>query len=455
MELSEPKDHIMDVIKDKSFKIFIHYALPSVLGMLAISSASIVDGLFVGNYVGAAGLAAINMSIPVFSLLFGLGLMLAIGSSVISGKLIGEGDTKSASLMFSKTIIAMVVLSVSLVTVLYLNIENILKHFGSTDDLLGLATLYLSYLLIFIPFLMVGIVLDYFVKIDGRPGLAFGALLLSALINIVLDWYLIVYFEQGILGAALATGISQLALIVVLLPHFFSKKANIRFVKPIGSWFAIIKAGFNGTSEFVNETSVGITTVIFNYIMIKSLGVDGVAAYTVVNYILWISIMVSFGVSDALQPIISQNFGAKKPKRVEAFLKYAFISVALVGMVVSVAVLFLPEQIVDMFLEQKDKNAIEIILIFLTLVWPAFLFNGPNMVISAYFTAMHKPLQSAMIAFSRSLVFPVLFILVLPLIFGDKGIYLAIPFAELFTFMMALLFFKSYTPSKIIHKERD
>ena len=445
----------MDVIKDKSFKIFIHYALPSVLGMLAISSASIVDGLFVGNYVGAAGLAAINMSIPVFSLLFGLSLMLAIGSSVISGKLIGEGDTKSASLMFSKTIIAMVVLSVSLVTVLYLNIENILKHFGSTDDLLGLATLYLSYLLIFIPFLMVGIVLDYFVKIDGRPGLAFGALLLSALINIVLDWYLIVYFEQGILGAALATGISQLALIVVLLPHFFSKKANIRFVKPIGSWFAIIKAGFNGTSEFVNETSVGITTVIFNYIMIKSLGVDGVAAYTVVNYILWISIMVSFGVSDALQPIISQNFGAKKPKRVEAFLKYAFISVALVGMVVSVAVLFLPEQIVDMFLEQKDKNAIEIILIFLTLVWPAFLFNGPNMVISAYFTAMHKPLQSAMIAFSRSLVFPVLFILVLPLIFGDKGIYLAIPFAELFTFMMALLFFKSYTPSKIIHKERD
>jgi len=443
----------MDVIKDKPFKIFIHYALPSVLGMLAISSASIVDGLFVGNYVGAAGLAAINMSIPVFSLLFGLGLMLAIGSSVISGKLIGEGDTKSASLMFSKTIIAMVVLSVSLVTVLYLNIENILKHFGSTDDLLGLATLYLSYLLIFIPFLMVGIVLDYFVKIDGRPGLAFGALLLSALINIVLDWYLIVYFEQGILGAALATGISQLALIVVLLPHFFSKKANIRFVKPIGSWFAIIKAGFNGTSEFVNETSVGITTVIFNYIMIKSLGVDGVAAYTVVNYILWISIMVSFGVSDALQPIISQNFGAKKPKRVEAFLKYAFISVALVGMVVSVAVLFLPEQIVDMFLEQKDKNAIEIILIFLTLVWPAFLFNGPNMVISAYFTAMHKPLQSAMIAFSRSLVFPVLFILVLPLIFGDKGIYLAIPFAELFTFMMALLFFKSYTPSKIIHKK--
>ena len=455
MSPAELKDDIIDAIKDKPIKIFMHYALPSVLGMLAISSASIVDGFFVGNYVGAEGLAAINMSIPIFSLLFGLGLMLAVGSSVISGKLIGEGDTKSASLMFTKTIIAMIVLSISLVTLLYLNIENILKLFGATDNLLGIATLYLSYLLIFIPFLMVGIILDYFVKIDNRPGLAFGALLLSALVNIILDWYLIVHLEKGILGAALATGISQLALIVVLLPHFFSKKASIRFMKPIGSWLAIIKAGSNGASEFVNETSIGITTVIFNYIMIKTFAVEGVAAYTVVNYILWISVMVNFGISDSLQPLISKNFGAGEPKRVEAFLKYAFISVALVGVSVTMAVLLVPEQIVDLFLEQKDKNSIGIILIFLSLVWPAFLFNGSNMVISAYFTAMHKPLQSAIIAFSRSLVFPVLFILVLPLILGNRGIYIAIPFAELFTFIIALAFFRIHTPEKIIQKESD
>ncbi|MCK5775652.1 MAG: MATE family efflux transporter, partial [Bacteroidales bacterium] len=394
----------MDVIKDKPLKIFMQYALPSVLGMLAISSASIVDGLFVGNYVGAEGLAAINMSIPIFSLLFGLGLMLAVGSSVVTGKLIGQGDSKSASVMFTKTVIAMIILSISLVTLLYINIENILRLFGATDDLLGIATQYLSYLLIFIPFLMVGIVLDYFVKIDNRPGLAFAALLLSAFINIVLDWFLIVELDQGIVGAALATGISQMALIIVLLPHFFSKKANIHFVEPIGSWITIIKAGSNGASEFVNETSIGITTVIFNYIMIKSFGVEGVAAYTVVNYILWISVMVGFGVSDSLQPLISKNFGAKEAGRVEKFLKYAFMTVLMMGILVSVAVLLVPEQIVELFLEQKDINTIQIILIFLSLVWPAFLFNGSNMVISAYFTAMHKPLQSAIIAFSRSLV---------------------------------------------------
>ncbi len=440
----------MDALKSKTFTVFINYAIPSVLGMVAISSASIVDGFFVGNYVGASGLAAINMSLPIFSLLFGLALMLSIGSSVITGKLIGEGDTASASIMFSKTFVAMTLLSITLVTLIYLNLDTILKLFGVTDDLMGIATLYLSYILFFLPFLMVGLVLDYFVKVDNRPSLAFGALLLSALVNIVLDWYMIVYLEKGIVGAALATGISQLALLVVLLPHFFSKKASIKFVKPIGSWISIIKAGSNGASEFVNETSIGITTVIFNYIMIKTFGVDGVAAYTVVNYILWISIMISFGISDSLSPIISKNFGASEPKRIEAFLKYAFISVSLFGLILATSVVALPEQISNIFLQERDQKSIAIILTFLSLVWPAFLFNGSNMVISAYFTAMHKPLPSATIAILRSLVFPVILIIGLPLFLGDIGIYLAIPFAEFLTFFIALYLFRASTPSKVI-----
>ncbi|PHS40399.1 MAG: MATE family efflux transporter [Sulfurovum sp.] len=440
----------MDVIKDNPLKIFIQYALPAVLGMLAISSASVVDGFFVGNYVGASGLAAINMSIPLFSLLFGLALMLSIGSSVISGKLMAEGDSKSASMMFTKTFIAMLVISISLTSVLYLNMQTILEWFGATEELVTLSIEYLQYILIFIPFLMIGIVLDYFVKIDSRPILAFGALLFSALVNVFLDWFMIVYLEQGIVGAALATGLSQVALLIVLLPHFFSKKTSIHFVKLTGSWMSIIKAGSNGASEFVNETSIGITTVIFNYIMIKNFSVDGVAAYTVVNYILWISIMVSFGISDSLTPIISKNFGAKKPERVVLFLKYAFISVLFVGVSLSAIVLIMPEMIIDMFLEQKDQSAMAIILVFLSFVWPAFLFNGSNMVISAYFTAMHKPLPSATIAFSRSLVFPVFFIVVLPIFLGDMGIYLAIPFSEFFAFLMAVLFLRSSPAQKII-----
>ena len=440
----------METITQKTSTVFIRYAIPSVLGMLAISSASVVDGFFIGNYVGASGIAAINLAMPIFALLFGLALMLGIGSCVVSGKLLAEGDTKSASVMFSKTVLAMVILSITMVSILYFFVSEILIALGATGTLLSDTTTYITVFLPFIPFLMVGIVLDYFVKIDNRPGLAFWSLLFSALINIILDWFLIAYLEKGVLGAALATGISQLALIIILLPHFFSDRATIKFVKPEGDWLSIIKAGSNGASEFINETSVGITALIFNYIMLQSFGIEGVAAYAVINYMVWVSIMVSFGISDSLQPIISKNFGAKKPERINDFLKYAFISVIFIALLLIALISQKPEYLTELFLEENDEQTITIVLEFAAVIWPLFLFNGVNLVISAYFTAIHKPIQSGIIALSRSLVLPVVFIYTLPVFFGHIGIYLAIPVAEFVTMFMAIILYNRLTPKKLM-----
>ncbi|MDY0327853.1 MAG: MATE family efflux transporter [Arcobacteraceae bacterium] len=440
----------MDVTKDKVSTVFFQYSIPSVLGMLAISSASIVDGFFIGNYVGDFGLAAIHITFPIFSLLFGFALMLAIGSSVTSGKLIGEGDIKSASMIFSKTIVCITLFSFITSTILFLNIETILHLFGADENLTKIAIEYLSIMLIFIPFLMIGIVLDYFVRVDNRPNLAFIALLLSAVINVILDWFLIVYLQKGIFGAALATGISQLALIFILLPHFFSKKATLKFVKPIGNYIQIIKASYNGASEFVNEISVGITTLIFNYVMIKNLGVEGIAAFAVINYLLLIGIMISFGISDSLQPIISKNFGAKENKRIEEFLKIAFITVGLVGFIMIFLIIFTPNSLANVFLEDTNYKTKEIVLNFAMFIWIAFLFNGVNLVISAYLTAIHKPLYSMIIAISRSFIFPVISIFILPFLFETQGIFLAIPMAEFITFIIAIVLYKRFSPDKIM-----
>ena len=440
----------MNVTKDKISSVFFQYSIPSVLGMLAISSASIVDGFFIGNYVGDFGLAAINITFPIFSLLFGFALMLAIGSSVTAGKLIGEGDIKSASMIFSKTIICITLFSFITSTILFLNIETILYLFGANENLTKIAIEYLSIMLIFIPFLMIGIVSDYFVRVDNRPNLAFIALLLSAFINVVLDWFMIVYLQKGIFGAALATGISQLALIFILLPHFFSKKATLNFVKPIGNYIQIIKASYNGASEFVNEISVGITTLIFNYVMIKNLGVEGIAAFAVINYLLLIGIMISFGISDSLQPIISKNFGAKENKRIEEFLKFAFVTVGLVGFIMIFLIIFTPNSLANVFLEDTHYKTKQIVLNFATFIWIAFLFNGVNLVISAYLTAIHKPLYSMIIAISRSFIFPVIFIFILPFLFETQGIFLAIPMAEFITFIIAIVLYKRFSPDKIM-----
>ncbi|MDA7848014.1 MATE family efflux transporter [Sulfurospirillum sp.] len=439
----------MNATKDKISSVFFQYAIPSVLGMLAISSASIVDGLFVGNYVGASGLAAINISLPIFSILFGLSLMLAIGSSVVSGKLMGQGDTKSASIIFSKTLLIVTLFSILICAILHFNIKPILFLFGATPELTNIAIEYLSVMLIFLPFLMSGIVLDYFVKVDGRPVLAFIALLLSAVTNVILDWFLIVYLDLGIFGAALATGISQLALIFILLPHFFSKKSTLKFVKPIGSYIQIVKAAGNGASEFVNETSVGITTLIFNYIMIKTFGVEGIAAFTIINYILWIGVMVSFGVSDSLQPLISKNFGANKPERIEGFLKLAIICVISTGLIMVALITLVPNELTNLFLDDSNEKTKQIVLGFAAFVWPVFLFNGTNLTISAYFTAVHKPIPSATVAISRSLILPLFFIFTLPFLFGTDGIFLAIPAAEIFTFLLALILYRKNLPKNL------
>lgn len=440
----------MNVTKDKISSVFFQYSIPSVLGMLAISSASIVDGFFIGNYVGDFGLASISITFPIFSLLFGFALMLAIGSSVTAGKLIGEGDIKNASMIFSKAIVCITSFSFVTSIILFLNIETILHLFGADENLTKIAIEYLSIMLIFIPFLMIGVVLDYFVRVDNRPNLAFIALLSSGVINVVLDWFMIVYLQKGIFGAALATGISQLALIFILLPHFFSKKATLKFVKPIGSYIQILKASYNGASEFVNEISVGITTLIFNYVMIKNFSVEGIAAFSVINYLLLIGIMISFGISDSLQPIISKNFGAKENKRIKEFLRLAFITIGLVGIVMILLIIFTPNTLANLFLEDNNYKTKEIVLNFATFIWIAFLFNGVNLVISAYLTAIHKPLASMIIAISRSFILPLFFIFTLPFFFDLDGIFMAIPMAEFVTFIIAVILYRRFSPNKII-----
>lgn len=431
----------MNVIKDKIYLVFLHYSVPSIFGMLAISSASIIDGLFVGKHVGAIGLAAINITFPIFSLLFGIALMLGVGSCVTSGKLMGEGDSKSASDIFTKTFIIVLCFSAFLSLFIYLNITSTLTLLGANKELLEISSEYLSILLVFMPFLMIGMILDYFVKLDRKPLLAFAALFISALSNIFLDWLFIVHFQYGISGAALATGISYVFLTIILLPHFFSKDSKIKFIKPLKNWSIIIKSAFNGASEFVNEISIGITTLIFNFVMINRFGVVGVAAFTIINYLLWLGVMISFAISDSLQPIISKNHGAQEYERINRFINIAIFSVILIGSFLALATLLIPDFIIDIFLSPKDINTRTILIKFMLVIWPVFFFHGTNMVISAYFTSMHKPIQSALIAISRSLILPVFLVLSLPIFFDETGIFISIVLAEFITFILALIFY--------------
>ncbi|WP_404319960.1 MATE family efflux transporter [Malaciobacter canalis] len=430
------------MLTTKPIRVFFKYAIPSILGLLAISSAGIIDGYFVGNYVGPTALAAMNMSYPIITIIIGFSFMFAVGSSVICGKLMGENNLKEANNIFSKSIIFIIFSSILLALLLYFNLDNIFSLFNAKEDLKNLTVTYLSIIIFFIPILMVAIVLDFFVRVDEQPNLAFFALFSSAIANIVLDYIFVVQYEFGIKGAAYATGISQAFIFFILLPYFLSEKSSFSFIKPYGNFSSIFKAMKNGSSEFINESSAGITVIIFNYIMLQNFGTFGVTAYTIIGYFITVSMMINFAIADSMQPVISKNFGALNYQRIDQFLKIASIFLISIAVVLVTFILSYPDVLIEFFLEGEHKKDIEnLTLQFIYYSWPAFLFSGISILITSYFTSIQKPFYSIIIAISRSFIFPISLIIILPIYLGTIGIFVTLALSEFFTFLIAIYLF--------------
>ncbi len=437
-----------DPITGEVIPVFFHYAIPSVIGMLAVTSAGVIDGIFVGNFIGATALAAINLCIPVFTTFAAIVIMLSVGGSVMCGKFIGEGDHKAARAIFSKMLYATLAVSLVISATIILFLDQVVSLLGANEELHGLVSDYLKIVVLFAPLLILGLTLDYFVRVDGRPVLASVTLVTFAIINICLDWLFIYHLEWGIKGAAWATAIAEACIFFILLSHWFSSRCTLKLL-PFSvchrdGWGTVLKAAYNGFSEFANEMSIGLITLLFNWVMISRLGVEGVAAFTVIGYLLYIGLEVCYGVSESLQPLVSKNLGAKQPGRIVKFTLAAVLSCFTLGLLASCLFLLIPETMISLFLREGEHQTVGIALSFMAVFWPAFLFNGMNITLASYFTALHKPLQSASIAVSRSLVLPGLGILLLPYWFGNDGVYMAIPLAEGLTFVVAMILVAKY-----------
>jgi putative MATE family efflux protein len=434
--------------------VFARYAIPEIAAMLALSSAGLIDAIFLGNYAGAEALAAVNLSVPLWSLVFGLGLMIAVGGSVVCGKLLGEQQLQAANEIFTKTVVAALTVSLFFSVVLgSLLIDWLVGALGATEPRLAVPlTTYVTIMLWFAPVLMLETVLFYFVRLDGQPVLAALALVLGAVVNIALDWLLIVRYGQGIFGAALATAAAGSVAALVLLPHFFGRRSRLKFRGSLTRWSGFGRACMNGASEFANEASIGVTTFLFNWVMVTRMGVEGVAALTIIDYLLFAGLMLSYAISDSLQPVVSQNFGARLEGRIMAFLRIASSVIVLLSLMMIALILFVPEALAGAFLDEGDEETAAIAVRFLTYLWPAFLFNGLNILISGYLTSMQKPVQSAFIAFSRSFALPAGLLLLLPIWLGDTGIYLTLPLAEAFTFVLSLTFFVQNMPARLVRR---
>ncbi len=418
-----------------------------------MSSAFMIDGIFLGNFVGAEALAAVNIAMPVWSGLFSIVTMLAVGSSVIAGKYLGQKNLPAAQSIFARTLACTLVFSVFSGVFGLLFMDPLVYALGGKGTLVPLTKNYLTIVFPCAPAFLLGFALYYFVRVDNNPKLASASLLFSAGLNVALDWLFIVQMELGIEGAAYATGFAHSAVLFVLVPYLFKPDTRLKPSKLAGSWREILKAVVNGFSEFVNEISAGLIVLLLNWLMITRLGVEGVAAFTIVNYLFFLGIMVYYGIGESLQPIISKNFGARQPRKIREYMNVALVSVIAIAIVASCSLLLMTELLISFFLQPGEAPTEEIAIRFIHYFWPAFVFSGVNIYLTAYFTACHKPMQSASIALSRSLILPLLLLATLPVFMGEIGIFISLPVSEFVTFLLAGTFFVRNTPEKVVNAD--
>ncbi|MFY0640461.1 MAG: MATE family efflux transporter [Bermanella sp.] len=431
---------------------FFRFVIPSTLSLLAISTASVVDGFFVGNYLGANALAAVNLLMPYFALLFGIALMFAVGGSVKASIYIGEKKYALASSLFSQVLFVVLGVAILAVPLSLLFSEYLFAALGASSSLYPLMQSYFEVFCFVTIVQLACLVMYYFIRADNKPELGMHALMLGALINIGLDALFIGQFGWGIEGAAWATLIAQVIQLAYISSYFFLGHNNLKLSWPVFKIKELGFSAFNGFSEFINEFSIGLVILVFHWVISRHSGVEGIAAFSVVNYLIYISLMVYYGIIDAMHVLLGQNFGAQRIDRVKGFMRIAAISIATLSVVLVMLLFIFQEGIVGFFLEDDAQQARQLAQNYLHIIWPIFLFNGFNVLICAYLTSAEQAVHSSIIAMLRSLILPIGFVLLLSLVLPDIGFLYAVPIAEALAFVFALIFFVNYRPALLIKK---
>jgi len=428
--------------------------MPSLLGLIAMTSGSLVDGMFIGNYEGVTALAAVNLIIPITTLLFGVSMMISIGGAVRGGKYLGEKNITAASAIFSKTLMFMLVYGLIVIALGLVFETQIFASLGADKTLFPVMSEYYQIIFPFLFFQFIVIQIYFFIRLDGFPNLAAMALAVGAVANISLDYLFIAIYDWGLAGAALATGLSQVMSLMVMLFYFVQPQRNITFGVRQKNWQEVFQAAYNGISEFINEVSGALIGFIFNWMLIQRAGVTGVAAITLVNYLLFVGFMAYFAISDSIQVIISQNFGARNPQRIRAFLRAAGFMIVAVSAAIISLLLAGSESLIGLFIDvERDNETLALALKFVTYVWPVFIFAGFTMLISGYLTAVHLPFQSALVASCRSLIMPAGLLILFYMLLSDYHFVAAISVAEAISFVIAVTLYLYHTPTKVIREQ--
>lgn len=426
-----------------TFKSLIKFTIPSISMLIFMSLYSIIDGVFVSRFVSTDALSSVNIVYPYVNVVFAVGIMLGCGSSAVIAKKLGENKPNEARENFTLIVISGFIIGLIISFLGYVFRDNILNFLGASKELYGYCMDYLFGCIVFVPAFILSTIFQYLSITAGKPKIGLISTLIGGVSNIVFDYVFIVVFKMGIIGAALATGFGVFIPSVIGIIYFSKKRSDLYFVKPRLDFSVVVKSCSNGSSEMVTNIASGVRTMLFNLIMMKYLGSDGVAAITIVLYGNFLINSTYLGFSSGVAPIISYNYGNKNKEELQKVVGYSIKFVGISSIVLFVFAIVFTPYIVSVF-ASPGTNVNEIATKGFLLFSTSFLFNGINIFASAKFTAFSNGRVSAFISFMRTFVFTVLSIILLPMIFGVNGAWIATTVGEGLTLFISIGFMLRY-----------
>ena len=426
--------------KPVTLKNILAFAIPTIAMTVFMSFYTMVDGLFVSNLIGTNALSAINLTAPVIQLVTAISTMLATGGSAVIMKKMGEQKKEEAREDFTFLILVNVLVGLVMCLLGYLLMDHIFAGMNLSADVAGYCVEYLSrYLLFTVPILLMNNFTLYMIASE-KAALSLICSVTGGILNMVLDYVFIVWLDMGISGAAVATGLGYSVTAVAGLFVFSQKKNLLHFKKPVLRLKVLVSAAANGCSEMATALVTGIITMMFNWTMLRYAGEDGVAAVTIIMYVLMFASSLYTGYSYGVAPMLSFYYGQQNHEKLKKLVGVSLKVIACISVITVAASFLLTAPLVSVF-ARPDNPVYDLAVTGNRICTMALFFIGFNIFASGMFTALSNGIVSAILAFSRSFVFMLITMLALPLILGVNGIWLATPAAELLALVLSASMF--------------
>lgn len=438
------KDSI-DFSKENIPTLFKKMLYPTLLGMLFTALFTITDGIFVGRGLGSNAIAAVNIVAPLFLISTGLGLMFGMGGAVLASIHLAQEKIKTAKITITQATITATLIMLLMQILVFVYTKDILYILGCSDILMPLAV---DYTLGFLPFMSsytLIATLGFFIRLSGAPKYAMICTGIAALINIILDYLLIFTFPFGMLGAAFATGVGTAIGVILMLIYLFRSNSKLHFVKIKKSYNSLLLTIRNiiyicklGFSSLLCELAIATMLICGNYVFMQQLGENGVAAFGIACYFFPIVFMLYNSISQSAQPIISYNYAESNTKRVTEIFNLALKTSLCYGLILLIITIFGNYQIISMFIPYTDP-AFYIGTKGLPLFALGFLPFAANMTYIGYYQSIEQSKRAFIITLSRGFILMILSFIIMPILFGSNGAWLAVPVAETLTLIIVLL----------------